>query len=299
MNNKLIPVSQQQHSIVPTVDEALRLGEVFAKSGYFSDARSGAQAVVKIIAGAELGLPPMASMTGIDIITSFDGKSYTPRLRLSAQMVASLIRKSGRYDYHVVSHTEEICRIQGFRIEKNGERTSLGESVFTIQDAARAGLLERVGKDGKRYPTNYKRYPKNMLFHRAIYNLARYYTPEIFSGMTIVTDADEDAPQDDVPQAPAPAPEPHYTVADIYDDTPQEEQEIPEPDENEPDPNCVERLKKMKVWIKTHLESGVIPETAPDDLVFQMGLEQIDEIQTPAQFATANEILVGMIQEEK
>ncbi|HEX9679758.1 MAG TPA: hypothetical protein VGA08_04020, partial [Candidatus Saccharimonadales bacterium] len=38
------------------------------ESGYFSDTRSKAQAIVKVMAGAEIGLPPFASMTGIHII---------------------------------------------------------------------------------------------------------------------------------------------------------------------------------------------------------------------------------------
>jgi hypothetical protein len=33
-------------------------------SGYFGDVKSQAQAMVKVLAGAEIGLPPFASMSG-------------------------------------------------------------------------------------------------------------------------------------------------------------------------------------------------------------------------------------------
>jgi hypothetical protein len=37
-------------------------------SGYFGDVKSQAQAMVKVMAGAEIGLPPFASMSGIHIV---------------------------------------------------------------------------------------------------------------------------------------------------------------------------------------------------------------------------------------
>lgn len=37
-------------------------------SGYFGDVKSQAQAMVKVLAGAEIGLPPFASMSGIHIV---------------------------------------------------------------------------------------------------------------------------------------------------------------------------------------------------------------------------------------
>ena len=50
---------------IRNVDEALRLGEIFYKSGFFSDVKSASQAIVKMLAGAELGFGPIASMSGV------------------------------------------------------------------------------------------------------------------------------------------------------------------------------------------------------------------------------------------
>ncbi len=49
--------------------DIMQLGEVLIESGYFQDAKQAAQAVVKVLAGAEIGLGPIASMTGIYIIS--------------------------------------------------------------------------------------------------------------------------------------------------------------------------------------------------------------------------------------
>ena len=45
--------------------EIEKMGETFYKSGMFSDMKNAMQAMVKIQAGNELGLPPFASMAGI------------------------------------------------------------------------------------------------------------------------------------------------------------------------------------------------------------------------------------------
>jgi len=73
---------------VQTLDDVLRLGEVFAKSGMFSDVKDAAQAVVKIMAGRELGLPPLFSMTRIYMVKG--------QVALSATAMAALIKTVAR-----------------------------------------------------------------------------------------------------------------------------------------------------------------------------------------------------------
>ena len=111
-----------------------QLGDTLVKSGYFSDTRQAGQAVVKILAGRELGHGPIASMTGINIIQN--------KVAISANMLAATIkatrtRKSGRYNYRVLELSNEKCAIQ---FSEDGE--SCGPpSVFTLEDAASAGLI--------------------------------------------------------------------------------------------------------------------------------------------------------------
>jgi len=143
----------------------MELGTVLAQSGFFSDAKQASQAVVKVLAGRELGFGPIASMTGVNII---QGKPA-----IGANLMAAKVKGSGKYNYRQVELTDEACELAFF--EGNQE---IGRSRFTMQDAQRAGL------NGKE---NWKKYPKNMLFARAISNGARWYCPDAFGGVTVYT----------------------------------------------------------------------------------------------------------------
>src|SRR5262245_2644035 len=57
--NQLVPVQDRRE---PGVNDTLTLAKVMADSGFFADARDAAQAVVKILAGKELGFGPVTSM---------------------------------------------------------------------------------------------------------------------------------------------------------------------------------------------------------------------------------------------
>lgn len=146
--------------IMDELKQPMAIGEVFAKSGMFPDVKSQAQAVVKILAGKELGLSPFESMGSIYVVNG--------RLSLTAKAKSGLIKKSKKYDYVIKKLDETECQVAFLK-----ENAEIGVSTFTIKDAAKAGL---VNKD------NWKNYPKNMLFARAISNGATFYCPEVISG---------------------------------------------------------------------------------------------------------------------
>jgi len=152
---------------LPNADDLHHLGSLVASSAYFSDAREAAQAAVKIMAGAELGIGPIASMRGVDIIKG--------EVTLAAGMVAALVRRSGTYDYDVTRWDNEACEIVFIR---NGKALH-PPSTFTLQDAHTAGL-DRPNRDGS--PSNYQKFARNMLFARAMTNGARIHCPDIFIG---------------------------------------------------------------------------------------------------------------------
>ena len=79
-------------------NELQRAAVALQESGYFKDVTSKAQAIVKVMAGAELGLPPFASMTGIHII---QGKPV-----LGANVIATLVKNDPRYDYQIKTATD-------------------------------------------------------------------------------------------------------------------------------------------------------------------------------------------------
>jgi len=147
------------------LSDTMSLGKVLAESGFFSDTKQAAQAVVKVLAGREMGFGPIASMTGVHIV---QGKPT-----IGANLLGAAIKGSGRYDYRVIELTNDRAEIAFFQ-----GQTEIGRSVFTMQDAQVAGLTSN--------PT-WKKYPKNMLFSRAMSNGARWYCPDVFSGVTPYT----------------------------------------------------------------------------------------------------------------
>jgi hypothetical protein len=71
-------------------------------SGYFGDVKSQAQAMVKVLAGAEIGLPPFASMTGIHVV---NGKPV-----IGSNLIATLVKNDPRYDYRVKQADDDGLR---------------------------------------------------------------------------------------------------------------------------------------------------------------------------------------------
>lgn len=140
--------------------ELLVIANTFAQSGRFPDDKTAAQAIVKIMAGLELGLTPIFAMTNIILING--------KVTLGASVVAALIKKSGKYDYEVLKHDDNECLLE---FSVNGE--TVGQSHFTMEHAKAAGL---TSKDV------WKKFPRNMLFSRALTNGARWFAAEVFSG---------------------------------------------------------------------------------------------------------------------
>lgn len=150
---------------ITKMSEVADLGRVLVKSGFFADARDEAQAIVKVLAGAELGFGAIASMAGIYIVKG--------RVTLSANLIAAAIKRSGRYDYRVTKLDAAGCEISFF---ENG--APIGISTFTDADAKTAGLAG----------DNWTKYRRNMMFARAMSNGAKWYCPDIFGGPVYTPD---------------------------------------------------------------------------------------------------------------
>lgn len=156
---------------VQSLSDMQQIGKLFAASGMFQDVRSEAQAVVKIMAGAELGLSPFAAMAELHVIKS--------KVTLSAGLLAKKVKASGKYNYRVVEHSDKVCSIDFF---EGGEK--IGNETFTIEQARKAGVQ------------NLDKFPKNMLFARAISNGVRFYCPDVTGEIGVYTPGELDAPID-------------------------------------------------------------------------------------------------------
>jgi hypothetical protein len=143
------------------LDQLWQLGSILAQSGMFQDAKMEAQAVVKVLAGRELGFGAIASMTGVNVIKG--------RVGLSANLMAAAVKRSGKYTYRVRVMDNTLCEIEFFE-RVDGKWESIGVSPFTLEDAKKAGTQ------------NLDKFPRNMLFARALSNGVRWFCPDVTGG---------------------------------------------------------------------------------------------------------------------
>ena len=160
-----------KQELIKSSADAISIGETFYKSGMFADIKSAQQAVVKIMAGAEMGISPFQAMSGIHII---QGKPT-----IGAGLMASRVKASGKYNYKVTEMTDKICTID---FTEAGQ--SIGTSSFTIEDAKKAGTK------------NLDKFPRNMLFARAMSNGVRWFCPDIYEGPVYVPEEMESITED-------------------------------------------------------------------------------------------------------
>jgi hypothetical protein len=144
-----------------TLQETHTLGKTLAASGFFPDAKQEAQAVVKVLAGRELGLGPIYSMTKVYIVKG--------KVMIAAEIMGAMIKKSGRYDYQVKTLTNNECLLV---FTDNGK--SVYESTFTMEDAKRADLLKP--------DSGWMKWPRPMLFSKALSQGARIVCPHLIAG---------------------------------------------------------------------------------------------------------------------
>ncbi len=158
-------------AVSPRHAELLKESEWMVKSGLFPDVRTQTQAIVKAMAGRELGLGPFAAQSAFDIIEG--------RIQMSANLIASRIKAHPRYDYRVIELDRTHCTIRFF---EDGE--PIGEFTFDDEDRAAAGLALTTSKG---YPTPWKQHPKAMFFARAVSQGARVFCPDVFFGIAAYT----------------------------------------------------------------------------------------------------------------
>lgn len=147
-----------------TMEEMGLFAQAAMKSGFFRDMKEAAAGVIKVQWGLELGVGPVTALTGIHNIQG--------KLAMSATLMASLIQRHPRYKY-VTRMDDQSVTLQCY---VDGE--FVGASTFSMEDAKKAGVLGN--------PT-WKKYPRNMMFARALSNAARWYFADVFSGAPAYT----------------------------------------------------------------------------------------------------------------
>jgi hypothetical protein len=182
-----LPMRQPPRPLPVMSDEEIRktfrTADALAKSGFFKDATKATQAYAKILAGRDLGLAPFEAMSALHVI---EGK-----IEASADLHASRVKAHPEYDYRVRELTNERCVIDFYDGPVTGENDNnwkLGTSEFTMEDAERAGLVRKGSP--------WEKFPRNMLFARAMSNGVAWYCPDVMGGLRVYTAGELPTAQD-------------------------------------------------------------------------------------------------------
>ncbi len=173
-------------NLVQDLEDAIRLAQIMYESGLF-DVKSAQQAVVLIIAGAEVGIPAFQAMRSLYV------EPRSGKVEMHATLMAALIKKSGRYDYRITELTDDACTVVYL---DNGK--DFFTSRFTMADAIKANIHQVWDKEKNQWKEQpaWKKYPRNMLFARTMSNGFKFATPELGSGIYGVGEISE-RPQDE------------------------------------------------------------------------------------------------------
>jgi hypothetical protein len=115
-----------------------------------------------ILAGDELGLPPMAALRSIDIIQGTPG--------LKAHAMRGLVQGRG-HEVQLVESDDEHCVMRGRR---RGEQ-EWQEVTWTLERAQRLGVVDRNPQ--------WKKQPKTMLVNRATGEICRLIASDVLHAM--------------------------------------------------------------------------------------------------------------------
>lgn len=143
-------------------DSEVKTLQVIAKaaqdSGLYQGVGGEAKIFMILMAAKEMNIPPMQALNkGLNNIKG--------NIEISARLMGGMIRRKG----HSIIPKEcnsKICILEGTRAD-NGDKFS---AQFTMEDAKQAGL---AGKD------NWRNYPEDMLYARAMSRLARRLFPDV------------------------------------------------------------------------------------------------------------------------
>lgn len=191
----LEPRQQQQIlSVMPDGQlDIVSMGKVLAQCGYFKDIKSLSQGIVKIMLGRELGLGPLMSIMKLYIVKE--------NPVISANLMASRIRQSGTYDYELIVLDQTKAKIRFSRKIGGAWKVLTPDIDFTIDHAKVAQVggwnSQYNPKKGKDFDpdSNWTKWPRNMLFARAMSDGYRFHCPDVFS-MSVYTPADFEVPID-------------------------------------------------------------------------------------------------------
>lgn len=157
-----LPATKTIHQVpdvnrtIPTEHEMMvyhTMAEQAVSSKMYRGIGEKAGVMMIMLAARELNIPPMQALNGgLNIING--------KVEISARMMSALIRRAGHL-VKIIESTETNCVLEGVRSDTKESQ----QSSFNISEATKAGLVKPGG--------GWTKWPKDMLFARALSRLAR------------------------------------------------------------------------------------------------------------------------------
>ena len=158
-----------------------RLGEMAARSRLFA-VQSPEAAVVMMLTGASLGLPPVTALRGIHVVQG--------RAVLSSDLLVAVVLRSGQCDlWRPVEVTAERCTLE---TRRRGHSDPI-RHTWTMEMARKASLTGKAGP--------WQQFPAAMLRARCSAELARMVYPDVLFGVYVEGEIDEEVAQPAQPAA--------------------------------------------------------------------------------------------------
>ena len=227
---------------------AFRLAEQLAKTSFVPSTMRGNvdNITACLLAGNELGLPPMAALKSMDVIHGVVG--------LRAHAMRGLVQSHG-HEVEVIESSDTVCRIRGRRKGTDEWQTS----TWTIGRAQVAGYVAKNAM----YRTN----PADMLAARAAGEVCRWIASDVLHGVPYNTDELRDievrttavragasvTAAEIMGEQPAPAPAPELEAAG-----PVESDDAEEPTEGELMDDAAPDAPPLTGWQKAWREVGKV-----------------------------------------
>lgn len=193
-------VARQQQQIQSEEDKLFfnqRLAKMFCKSGAFSDAKQGtpeqqvANAMVKIMLGEACGMSAVESMQSIYLVKG--------RPTLDAQVRAARMKRAG-YSWVFAQLNEKGCVLIPCHKDQPLFKLPSGREIRCFVDTdgkpATVAFLEADARQAQLLPakddSNWKKYPVDMFFARAITRMQRRYASEVLNGSQMLDRSETD-----------------------------------------------------------------------------------------------------------
>jgi hypothetical protein len=153
--------------------EVFQLAKSLKLAGGFlpSHLKNEGEIVAVVLAGRELGLPPMASIRGIKLVKG--------NVTLDASLQLALMVRAGCKVKWLKDGSDGEAIL---RLERAGQEPH--ESRFTLADAKRAGLTG----------DNWSKYPAAMLRARCVTTAGKAYVPDVLAGVYLPDELPTDEP---------------------------------------------------------------------------------------------------------